>query len=204
MFKFTYPDKQRLDKLKKHLTGIEDYIFGTNYKPLEDYNIYFITTNTNTQALTTFNASYKLSEKKIKSKRLKDCYSFYTHEYYTKTNQHFHTHILLFKLKKNKRLGKKALIDFFFEKKHMKSKASIDIKQVNTEKSLNARLKYIAGNKRESKNPLVIKDNEIKNQFNIPLRNIYTYAPPVHSRLSRFLTDYIAESFNATDYMYLN
>lgn len=192
-YSFTYPDKQRLDRLKKHLQGIEDYIFGTNYNPLEDYNIYFITSNTNTQSLTNFNDSVKYSEKKIKSKRLKDCYNFYTHEYYTKTNQHFHTHNLLFKLKKNKRLGWKTLRDFFFEKKHMKSVASVDIKQVNTTKSLNARLKYIAGNKQISKNPLVIKDNEIKNQFNIPLRNIYSFHPEAHTKLSRFLTEYLTD-----------
>lgn len=197
MFPYTPLSAQRLLKVRKHLTSIEDYIFGTNYNPFSDYSIYFITTNTNTQNLNTFQSSLALSEKKLKSKKLKDCYSYFTHEYYTKNGQHFHTHIILFKLKASrtaKRIGKKTLINFFFEKKHMKSKASIDIKEIKTLKSLEGRLIYIAGNKTADKDGNTYRDNELKIQFGIPLRSVYCLHPENHQQLKRYLTEHLEQN----------
>lgn len=184
---------EQLSKLKAMLDEYETYFFGTNYDPFKDYQIYFITINTKTTTTGVFFSpikdTYHRIEKKISSKRLKNCYTYYTHEFYTTQGSHFHTHILLFKLKTDKRLGKKSFIEYFYDKKLMNSKSSIDIKQVMSQQSLTIRMNYIGGIKQQCKNPNTIKDNELKCNLGIPLTTKHAYDLTKHKMLKRFLLD---------------
>ena len=174
--------------IRSMLDDYETYFFGTNYDVFKHYKVYFITINTNCILFKDINQSYMITEKKLKSKKLNFCMGFYTHEFYTKKGQHFHTHLLLFKLKSEKRMGKTTFINFFYDKKHMKNKSSIDFKNVTTILRLMNIIKYIMGTKTsQSKCELIKKDIILKKEFKMPLTVLYSFCPEKHLQLQRYL-----------------
>jgi len=132
-------------KLKKMLENLETELFGTNYDKrmlFEEYKVYWITINTNCLKIDSeFHKCIDGLFSKIKSKRLKDCVSFFTLEFFTEKGQHLHLHTLIFKKKGNKRLGFRAFLNFFLLKKWVKNKSAVDVKEVRSKNSLTTQRK---------------------------------------------------------------
>ena len=167
------------------ISSLECSLFGTGYNPLDDYVCWFITINTFITKYEELKKAVHLIQKKIKSKQLTSCAFQYSFEYYTSGSNHLHCHLCLFKLKSEKRLGKKSFIKHFFIPKIMKSIASVDVRSSKTENILNNRFKYVIGLKK--KTDYVDKDRELLSNFSIAPIYRFTHNPHAHHQLNIWL-----------------
>ena len=174
--------------VEARLQALECSLFGTGYNPLDDYVCWFITLNTKISKYEDFKKTVALIQKKIRSKQLCTCAFQYSFEYFTAGSNHLHCHIQLFKLKKEKRLGKKSFIKHFFIPAIMEGIEKVDVRSSLTKKILNNRFKYVTGSKKHQ--DYVDKDRELFSNFSIA--PIYRFAlnPHAHRLLNIWLQNH--------------
>jgi hypothetical protein len=167
---------------EKILKKLESYIFGEDWNWTSQYNASWITINTNISKSIEIPNALKILDKKLKSlysrkKELNNCILLYCHEFYTKSNNHLHIHLLLFKQKSEHRFGKEKMIEYFFDKKIIPNRTGIHVEYPKksktkshmgiSEKRCHQVIKYILGKKQGKKKDNVKKDIEFRRNWNL-------------------------------------
>jgi len=205
------------------LNKLESYIFGNNWKWIEHYRAAWITINTRVSKSIEIKPALEIIEKKIKSlhsrkKLINNCVLLYCYEFHTKTNNHLHVHLLLFKHKEENRFGKKDMIKFFFDKRIMDNEAKIHVEYPKktkynkilgiNEKRCREVIKYILGEKsKKVKKENVEKDREFRRNWNLKecyLKGDRANNGPLFRFLDTEIAKYIHQNPNEADFVEIN